>query len=182
MTDTQRELHDQPSGLKTVVIRRRYATEPEDLWDAITDPDRIVRWFLPLSGDLREGGRFSLEGNASGTIVRCDKPREIGLTWEIGPDSTDVTLRLVPDGDATVLELEHSPVSPELITNVGETWGLGAGWELSMLSLEEFVAGETPEGRAVDRWAAAGPDGMAEFVHMATEISDAWAAVIAGSR
>jgi uncharacterized protein YndB with AHSA1/START domain len=182
MTDTQRELHDHTSGLKTVVIRHRYATEPEDLWDAITDPDRLVRWFLPISGDLREGGRFSLEGNASGTIVRCDRPREIVLTWEIGDASTDVWLRLVPEGDATVLELEHSPVQTEIITNVGETWGLGPGWELSLGSLEEYVAGGTPEGRAVDRWAAASPEEMAEFVRMAAEISDAWTAVIARAR
>jgi uncharacterized protein YndB with AHSA1/START domain len=182
MTDTQREVHDHPSGLKTVVIRRRYATEPEDLWDAITDPERLVRWFLPISGELREGGRYSLEGNASGTIVRCDRPREIALTWEIQGGSSDVTLRLVPDGDATVLELEHSPVSPEIITNVGETWGLGAGWELSLVSLGDFLAGALPEGRGVDRWAAASPDEMAEYGRMATEISDAWGAVLAGAR
>jgi hypothetical protein len=65
---------------------------------------------------------------------------------------------------------------------VGETWGLGAGWELGMLSLEDFLAGNVPEGRAADRWAAAPPEQMAEFVRMATEISDGWAALIAGER
>jgi uncharacterized protein YndB with AHSA1/START domain len=182
MSDTQRELHDHPSGLKTLVIRRRYATGPEDLWDAITDPERLVRWFLPVSGDLHEGGRYSLEGNASGTIVRCDKPREIGLTWESGGGSSDVRLRLVPDGDATVLELEHSPVPTNIVPNAGDMWGLGAGWELGIASLERFVAGEMPDGRAVDRMATASPDELAEFGRMATEISDAWIAVIAAAR
>jgi uncharacterized protein YndB with AHSA1/START domain len=178
MTDILRELRDQPSGLKTLLIRRRYAATADDVWDAITDPDRLVRWFLPVSGDLLEGGRYALEGNASGTIVRCDKPREIALTWEFGGGSSDVTLRLIPEGDATVLELEHSPVPAEIVPNAGDTWGLGAGWELGMSSLESYLAGNAPDGRAVDRMATASPDELARFGRMATEISDAWTAVM----
>ena len=67
-----------------LVIRRYYKAGREDVWDAITSPERLVRWFLPISGDLRVGGRYQLEGNAGGEIVRCDRPSEIGLTWEIG--------------------------------------------------------------------------------------------------
>jgi uncharacterized protein YndB with AHSA1/START domain len=182
MTDTQRELRDHPSGLKTLLIRRSYRAEPEDVWDAIADPDRLVRWFLPISGDLREGGRYSLEGNASGTIVRCDRPREITLTWEFGGSSSDVTLRLIPEGDATVLELEHSPVPVEMVPNAGDMWGLGAGWELGMTSLESYLAGNAPEGRAIDAMANASPEELAQFGRMATEISAAWSAVIAAER
>ena len=56
-----------------VLLRRRYPTEPADLWSALTEPDRIVRWFLPLHGDLREGGSFQLEGNAGGDILTCTR-------------------------------------------------------------------------------------------------------------
>lgn len=94
--NTERHLTDHESGLKTLLIRRTYNAAPEDVWDALTDPDRLVRWFLPITGDLRVGGRYSLEGNASGRIVRCDPPREIGLTWEMGGGSSDVTV-LVQD-------------------------------------------------------------------------------------
>ena len=44
------------------------------MWDACTDPERIGRWFLPVSGDLRLGGRYQLEGNAGGEILRCEPP------------------------------------------------------------------------------------------------------------
>ena len=169
MSDTERELRDHESGLKVLRIRRRYPATPDDVWDAIVDPDRIRRWFAPVSGDLREGGRFSVEGNASGSIVRCVPPRELVLTWEFGGNSTDVVLRLLPEGEATVLELEHSPVSPDIVTNVGETWGLGAGWELGMTGLGMHLAGDPMDP----------PPDMAELVRMANEISDAWAAVIA---
>jgi uncharacterized protein YndB with AHSA1/START domain len=178
---TERELRGHESGLKTLVIRRTYHTTPEDVWDALTNPERVVRWFLPVTGDLRPGGCFSLEGNASGDIVRCDKPREIALTWEFGGGTSDVKVRLTPQCDATVLELEHSPVPAEIVTNVGDTWGLGAGWELGMVALERHLAGEGPDGRAIDAMAAASPEHLAEVNRLADEISKGWAAVIAAS-
>jgi uncharacterized protein YndB with AHSA1/START domain len=82
--DTQRELRDHDSGLNMLLIRRTYDATPEDVCDALTDPERLVRWFLPITGDLRVGGRYSLEGNAGGQIMHCDKPREIRVTWEFG--------------------------------------------------------------------------------------------------
>lgn len=43
----------------------------EDLWDEVTNPDRIPHWFMPVSGDLEPGGRHQLEGNAGGVIEIC---------------------------------------------------------------------------------------------------------------
>ena len=37
----------------SVTLSRRYDAELADVWDALTDPDRISRWMLPISGDLR---------------------------------------------------------------------------------------------------------------------------------
>ena len=66
-----------PGGeVVAVTLRRTYSADIEDVWNALTDPERIRRWFMPVSGDLREGGRFQLEGNASGTILRCQPPRQ----------------------------------------------------------------------------------------------------------
>jgi hypothetical protein len=57
-----------------LTVSQTYEGTLDDLWDACTNPKRIPRWFLPVSGDLRVGGRYQLEGNASGTIERCDPP------------------------------------------------------------------------------------------------------------
>lgn len=54
-----------------VRLARSYATAIEDLWDAVTNRERIPRWFSGISGDLELGGRFQIEGNASGTITAC---------------------------------------------------------------------------------------------------------------
>ena len=57
------------------VAVRAYDTTVTDLWEAITTPERLVRWFLPVEGDLKPGGRYQLKGNAGGTISRCDASR-----------------------------------------------------------------------------------------------------------
>jgi uncharacterized protein YndB with AHSA1/START domain len=66
---------------RVLVATRTYNTSIEDLWDALTSAERIPRWFLPISGDLKLGGRFQLEGNAGGEILQCEPPRRLGVTW-----------------------------------------------------------------------------------------------------
>ena len=56
---------------KIAIARRTYPTDQADLWDALTDAERIPRWFLPISGDLTVGGRYQLEGQAGGVVERC---------------------------------------------------------------------------------------------------------------
>jgi uncharacterized protein YndB with AHSA1/START domain len=99
----------------TVAIARSYATPIEDLWDACTDPGRIPRWFLPVSGELRLGGCYQLGGNAGGTIESCDPPRAFSATWEYGGNVGWIEVRLSPQGDTrTLFELEHiTPVDDD---------------------------------------------------------------------
>ncbi len=61
---------------RTVTLSRRYDAALEEVWDACTNPERIPRWFLPVSGDLRLGGHYQLQCNAGGTIERCDPPSD----------------------------------------------------------------------------------------------------------
>ena len=44
---------------RAVTLSRSYATTVEDLWDAVTNSQRIPRWFLPVSGQLEPGGAIS---------------------------------------------------------------------------------------------------------------------------
>ena len=77
---------DLPAGAARVVtIERTYPADVEDVWDAVTDPERIPRWFLPVTGDLRVGGTYQVEGNAGGEIRACEAPRLLRLTWVMGP-------------------------------------------------------------------------------------------------
>jgi uncharacterized protein YndB with AHSA1/START domain len=181
IADTQRDLQPLPNGLNTLIIRRTYDATPEDVWAALTDPQRIERWFLPVTGDLRLGGRFSLQDNASGDILHCERPRTIGLTWELGGGSSNVWIRLTPRGDATELELEHSPVSAEIVPNASpEMWGLGSGWEVGMTALGDYLAGKLPaDGRAIDRIQNASPEELRAIGMLADRISQSWVKIIA---
>src|SRR6478609_4881589 len=82
---------------KIAVARRTYPTGQAELWSALTDADRIPRWFLPISGSLAVGGRYQFEGNAGGVVERCDEPASFAVTWEFGPTVSwvEVTLTAV---------------------------------------------------------------------------------------
>lgn len=155
----------------TVTIDRTYPTDPEDVWDAITTPERIARWFAPISGDLREGGEFQVEGNAGGQILKCDKPHLLRMTYG-GPTSI-VEVRLVPSGDSTTLEIEHS-VPLEIARNgAGALW-VGPGWDGGFLMLGLYLRGEAPE----DPVAA---EGTLERQHFNAASARAWAEAVKSS-
>ncbi|MFE7389017.1 SRPBCC family protein [Streptomyces sp. NPDC057582] len=129
---------------RTVLLRRTYDAEVADVWDAVTSPERIGRWFLPVSGEFKVGGQYQLEGNAGGEILECVAPERLRVTWLFGPDPgfSEVEVRLTPEGEGrTVFELEHVAVVPE------EFWGqfgpgaVGVGWDLMLLGLGRHLAG-----------------------------------------
>jgi uncharacterized protein YndB with AHSA1/START domain len=123
----------------SVLLRRAYDSPADDVWDAVTDPERIKRWFMPVSGDLREGGDFQLEGNAGGRILRCDPPRLLRATF--GGETSIVELRLTPDGEgATTLELEHT-VPIEMAGSGAGALYVGPGWDGAVMALGLFLEG-----------------------------------------
>jgi uncharacterized protein YndB with AHSA1/START domain len=151
----------------TVLLRRSYDAPADDVWNALTDPERMKRWFMPVHGDLREGGDFQLEGNAGGRILRCDPPTLLRATF--GAETSIVEVRLTPDGDgATSLELEHT-VPIEMAGSGAGALYVGPGWDGAVMALglhlsgaftgDPVAAANSPEviafnGESIDRWAA----------------------------
>ena len=137
----ERQLPAGGSGeVVSVLLRRSYNAPVDDVWDAVTQPDRIKRWFLPISGELRAGGNFQLEGNAGGDILACEPPRLLKVSF--GGPTIIVELRLTPDGDSdTVLELEHT-VPIEMAQSGAGALYVGPGWDGALLGLGLFLRGE----------------------------------------
>jgi uncharacterized protein YndB with AHSA1/START domain len=130
---------------RTVVLRRTYDAAIADVWDAITSADRISRWFLPITGDLRPGGTYQLKGNAGGEIKRCDPPTLLRVTWTMGegPEPSEVQVRLSPGGpDTTELELEHTAVVDEAFWGQFGPGAVGVGWDLALLGLGMHLRGD----------------------------------------
>jgi uncharacterized protein YndB with AHSA1/START domain len=138
-----------PAGAGHAVRLWRELDAPiDDVWDALTNPERIGRWFLPISGDYRVGGRYQFEGNAGGEIVACDRPHRLLVTWVYGETSaeapaSEVEVRLAAlDAGRTRFQLEHTAVVPEEMWAQFGPGAVGVGWEGGFLGLALHLRGE----------------------------------------
>ena len=164
---------------RAVTLGRTYQTTPEDLWDALTNPERLSRWFAPVTGDLNLNGRYQIDGNAGGEITACEPPVHLKLTWVFGDDVSWVSVRLSSDTPGqTRLKLTHTAH----LTDHWRQYGPGAtgiGWELGLLGLalhlsqpsepklDEAAFAMSPEGKALitgsgEGWGKAAIDGGEE--------------------
>jgi uncharacterized protein YndB with AHSA1/START domain len=149
----QREVREGtlPAGAaRTIHMQRDYDAPIEDVWDALTNPDRIGRWFLPISGDYRLGGSYQFEGNAGGTIVACERPHRLKATWVYGEPASDsdvseIELRLTSvDDETTRFVLEHTAIVPEEPWSMYGPGAVGVGWDGGLLGLSLHLrTGET---------------------------------------
>ncbi|HEU4409162.1 MAG TPA: SRPBCC family protein [Polyangiaceae bacterium] len=157
---------------RVVVATRVYDTDPDDAWDALTNPERVRRWFLPLEGDLRPGGRYQLRGNAGGTIAACEPPHRLSLTWEYGGEVSWVEVRLEPlaGGEKTRLTLEHAAHVDDARWGEFGPGAVGVGWDLGLLGLSLYLdAGGGADDVTAAGQAWAGGDEGKEFIRRCSE-------------
>ena len=160
---------------RSVRLRRTYDASIDDVWDALTNPDRISRWFLPVSGDYRLGGHYQFEGNAGGEIVACDRPNRLRVTWAYGEnvqpaDVSELEVRLSPAGeDQTVFELEHTAVVPDDRWDQYGPGAVGVGWDHGLLGLALHLRGGSVDDPEAWQLSAEGRD-------FAQRSSEAWGA------
>ena len=169
-----------PAGeARVVTLSRTYPADVADVWDAVTSPERLPRWFLPVSGDLRVGGTYQTEGNAGGEIRVCDAPHHLQLTWVMGPagpdDASIVDVRLEPVDDGTRFTLEHTAVTPPEFWDQFGPGAVGVGWDGALLGLGLHLAGV--EG-AIDPETLATDPAVRAFN---TASSEAWGAALAAA-
>ena len=155
-----------------VLLFREYDATVEDVWDAMTDPDRLRRWFLPVTGDLRVGGRFQTEGNAGGEILACDAPRLLRVTF--GDASSIVEVRITAGGaERAALELEHSVPLALAGSGAGALFA-GPGWDPALVNLALHLADPAAETPGV-------ADGSPEGLELARLSIDGWVSAIEAS-
>jgi uncharacterized protein YndB with AHSA1/START domain len=128
---------------RSVTVAQTYDTTVEDLWDACTTPDRIARWLTPVTGDLRLGGNYQLEGNAGGEITECEPPHRFAATWVYGDAVSWIEVRFSDAGDGRArFELEHIARVEEHWTEFGPG-AVGIGWDLAVLGLHLYLSSGT---------------------------------------
>jgi uncharacterized protein YndB with AHSA1/START domain len=149
------------NGVGVVRIEDRYDTTIEDLWAAITAPDRLARWYDQVEGDLRPGGEFRvyLEADdieSTGRVEACEPPRRLLVTnretdesYQKGqgapPFDATIEATLTAEGDQTLLALEVKGMPLDKIAFYA------AGWQIHAENLAAYLAGREP-GDTEARW------------------------------
>ncbi len=142
-------------------IERQFAASPEQVFDAWTSPEVLVRWWAANPAwtspgcevDLRVGGRYLLrmqdddsgEVHAVGGEYReVDRPNRLSYTWCWQGDGGShpghvslVTVEFRAAGGGTLVALEHSGLPSE-----ESRAGHGAGWRGTFENLARRVFGE----------------------------------------
>lgn len=158
---------DERAETVSVTVSRTYDADRDDVWDALTNPERIPRWFYPINGELEPGGSFQLVGHAGGEIRRCDRPTALQVTFG-GPDSV-LDVRLTEEPGGTTLELVHTVPIAMAGSGAGALF-VGPGWDGALLGLglhlrdqlvgDPLEVADSPEviefnRGSIDRWTEA---------------------------
>jgi uncharacterized protein YndB with AHSA1/START domain len=131
----------------------RFDTDIGDLWSAITDPRRLVRWMGEVEGDLRVGGEFRARFFASGwegtgCVRECDPPRRLLLQTTDPEDPFEHFMEaiLTADGDQTILVWEERGMP------VDQLAAYGAGIQIHVEDLLDYIAGRERREDVKARW------------------------------
>ena len=121
------------------VFERHYPTSPEDLWQACTEPERLARWFAPVTGDMRPGGQFTIHFDDADTpvcrVLACEAPARLVWEWPVRDVATVVTVEVQRDGKGSRLTLRHEGLGAT------QAPGYAAGWDTYVRSLGAHLDG-----------------------------------------
>ncbi len=128
----------EPDGRRRLEFRRSWADPIEDVWAALTEPERLARWIGSYDGTRGAGGSgtFTMthEEQPVGegvTIVECEPPRRLVVDWA-EQDSWRVELELSVEGDRTVLVFTQVFATGQAVSDVATGWH----WYLDKLDAE----------------------------------------------
>jgi len=137
-------------GATYVAYTRTFRAPIEDVWKAVTEPERLERWIGTWTGDPADGEvefRMTAEGEdvpaETHQIEVCEPPRRLVTSSRTRADDTahaDVVwhleIDLTEDSGVTTLTFAQAMSDPDVAENVGPGWHY---------YLDRLVAAETGE-------------------------------------
>jgi uncharacterized protein YndB with AHSA1/START domain len=139
----------------SLTLKRRLKAAPGKVFQAWTDPEKIVRWFGPAEtvagsvraeADVRPGGRYRMNfttddgerhqvGGEYREVVQ-DSRLVFTWAWQSTPERQSlVTISIVPDGDGSLLTLHHEQFFDQKARD-----GHERGWTGTLDKLERFLS------------------------------------------
>lgn len=129
---------DKPVGSQTDSLSFEYDLPhpPEKVWRALTQPELLEQWLLPVVGlHLRPGAEFTFktqaypgwDGTVSCRLVEIETHRKLRYTWSVPFLDTVVTFTLTPTGRGTRLSIEQSGFAAHQKRELG---GARHGWNM----------------------------------------------------
>ena len=124
---------------------------PEKVWRALTDPELVSRWLLPVTGlELAPGAAFTFrtqpqpgwDGTVHCRMIEVEERRKLSYAWVVGDGWLDtiVTFTLTPSESGTWLSVVQSGFRPDQKQNFG---GARYGWKMMggrLIELLETIA------------------------------------------
>ena len=115
-----------------IQLEHMYSQPPSAVWQALTDPDLVARWWAP--GDVRPivGHRFELDMGPWGMqpceVLRVEPERLIQYRFATTTLDTTITWELAPEGDGTRLTLRHEGFDLDSPMGRQAFEGMKPGW------------------------------------------------------
>jgi uncharacterized protein YndB with AHSA1/START domain len=144
---------------ETFIYATYIRTTPEKLWEALTNGDFSVKYWMGFRIELEQkaGGRVRIlppegmeqHGDHAGEVLECEPLRKLAYTWnqkdkpEVAKKRNGlsrVTYELKPMGDHVRLRLMHENLLPEDVERDPDTFrGINNGWAAVLSSLKSLL-------------------------------------------
>jgi uncharacterized protein YndB with AHSA1/START domain len=132
---------DHDGEVRTLRLTRTFTASIDDVWAAVTEPERLERWIGTWTGDPadgRVGFRMTAEEGEpveeEMEIRECDPPQRLALLSHVGVQRWQLELDLVEHDGVTTLSFAQVGIG------LDEADSVGPGWEYY---LDRLVAAET---------------------------------------
>ena len=128
-----------PAQTETITFDFDLKHPPEKVWRALTDPELLSEWLLPVIDlKLEPGAAFMFktqpypgwDGTVNCKMLDVDAEKKISYAWVVGGEmglNTVVTFTLTPSASGTRLSLVQSGFKPAQKQNFG---GARYGWKM----------------------------------------------------
>jgi len=134
-------------------FERLFGRPVPEVWDALTNPERLAEWLAGANIDHTEGGRVEIRfatpaGHVvTGVVIRIETPKVLEYSWTSrGEPAGLVKWQLIPVGEQCIVLLTHSSQGP-----FEEAADMLASWHVHLEMLANAIAGSPSGAFRADR-------------------------------